>query len=57
MGFNPFRPQSNTTTDVLIVASFVVITIAFVLWALSSGRSMVNPKLDPVVVTSVQPYG
>jgi len=33
MGFNPFRPQHNTTTDVVLVVSFAVITTVFVLWA------------------------
>jgi hypothetical protein len=33
MGFNPFRPQSRSVTDILLVAGFAALTIAVVLWA------------------------
>ena len=33
MGFNPFRPQRNTATDVVLVVSFAALTVVAVLWA------------------------
>jgi hypothetical protein len=33
VGFNPFRPQSSTTTDIVIVVGFAVLTALVVLWA------------------------
>jgi hypothetical protein len=33
VGFNPFRQQDRTATDVVIVAVFMVIIVAVVLWA------------------------
>ena len=33
MGFNPFRPQSRSITDIVLVVGFGVLTIAVVLWA------------------------
>lgn len=32
MGFNPFREQKPTTTDVLLVIVFVAVTAALVAW-------------------------
>jgi hypothetical protein len=37
MGFNPFRPQSASIADVMIVAVTLLVTLGFVLWALLSG--------------------
>ena len=33
MGFNPFRQQRSTTTDIFLVVLFALITFAFVAWA------------------------
>jgi diacylglycerol kinase len=33
VGFNPFRQQDKTATDVVIVAVFIVIIVAVVVWA------------------------
>ncbi len=32
MGFNPFRKQRTSTTDVAIVVVFVALTLALVAW-------------------------
>ena len=32
VGFNPFRKQRRSTIDIAVVALFVVITLAAVLW-------------------------
>lgn len=37
VGLNPFRQQDKTKTDVLIVVTFIVITILVVLWAWLGG--------------------
>ncbi len=37
MGFNPFRQQRRTATDVVLVVVFALITFAFVAWAIFSG--------------------
>jgi hypothetical protein len=37
VGFNPFRHQENSATDVIIVAVFLVIIVLVVLWALVGG--------------------
>lgn len=37
MGFNPFRPQNKTATDVILVVAFAVLTVGAVLWALLAG--------------------
>jgi hypothetical protein len=33
VGFNPFRQQDKTATDVVIVAIFLAIIVTVVLWA------------------------
>ena len=33
VGFNPFRPQNRTATDVALVVGFAAITAALVIWA------------------------
>lgn len=33
MGFNPFRPQNRTTTDIALVVGFALVTALVVLWA------------------------
>ena len=37
VGFNPFRQQDKTRTDVLIVITFLVITLLVVVWAVVGG--------------------
>jgi hypothetical protein len=37
MGFNPFRQQDKTATDVVIVAIFMVIIVIVLLWAFLGG--------------------
>ena len=37
VGFNPFRQQNKTKTDVVVVVTFIVITLLVVLWALLGG--------------------
>jgi hypothetical protein len=37
VGFNPFRQQAKTRTDVVVVIIFGVITLLVVLWALLGG--------------------
>jgi len=32
MGFNPFREQKRSATDILLVVVFVVVTLAVVAW-------------------------
>jgi hypothetical protein len=34
VGFNPFRQQQRRTSDYVLVAAAVAITLALVLWAL-----------------------
>ena len=33
VGFNPFRSQDKTRTDVIVVVVFVLITVGTVVWA------------------------
>jgi hypothetical protein len=33
VGFNPFRQQDKTRTDVVVVVTFLVITLIVVVWA------------------------
>jgi len=33
VGFNPFRQQDKTRTDIVVVAAFLVITLLVVAWA------------------------
>jgi diacylglycerol kinase len=33
VGFNPFRQQEKTATDMVIVAVFMVIIVAVIVWA------------------------
>ena len=37
VGFNPFRQQEKTRTDLIVVITFLVITLAVVLWAFVGG--------------------
>jgi hypothetical protein len=37
VGFNPFRPQEKTATDVIIVTVFLVIIVLVVVWAFTGG--------------------
>jgi len=37
VGFNPFRQQDKTRTDVIVVAIFVTITLLVVAWAVMGG--------------------
>ena len=37
VGFNPFRQQDKTRTDLIVVITFLVITLAVVLWAFVGG--------------------
>lgn len=37
VGFNPFRQQDKTRTDVIVVITFLVITLGVVLWAFVGG--------------------
>jgi len=32
MGFNPFRDQKRTATDIVLVVVFALLTAAFVAW-------------------------
>jgi hypothetical protein len=32
MGFNPFRDQKRSATDIVLVVVFVAVTLAFVAW-------------------------
>jgi hypothetical protein len=32
MGFNPFRDQKRSATDIVLVVVFVVLILAFVAW-------------------------
>jgi hypothetical protein len=34
VGLNPFRPQSKTTADIVMVALALAATVAVVVWAL-----------------------
>jgi hypothetical protein len=37
MGFNPFREQTRTALDVVMVVGAIVATLAVVAWAIFSG--------------------
>jgi hypothetical protein len=37
VGFNPFRQQDTTRTDIIVVITFLVITLGVVLWAFIGG--------------------
>jgi hypothetical protein len=37
VGFNPFRQQDKTATDVVIVVTFIAVTLVVVLWAFLGG--------------------
>jgi len=37
VGFNPFRQQDTNSADVIVVITFLVITLGVVLWALVGG--------------------
>jgi hypothetical protein len=37
VGFNPFRQQDKTTSDVIIVVGFMLLTLSAVLWAFVGG--------------------
>ena len=37
VGFNPFRPQTRTATDIVLVVVTVLVVVGFVLWASLSG--------------------
>ena len=32
MGFNPFREQKRSTSDILLVVVFILVTLAVVAW-------------------------